>query len=192
MPASPAPAFFRINYHSAFGPHTAQVPTLAWEADPSFPIAGKFVTWDGGTVDADVMINDYVTALLPFYPSTVVFDNYIIFSQPTPSDDPLPVASNVFTALVGTATGAGWTKAVQLTMSVRSTNFGIAKYVFLDAASGDLFDPIRSPDASMTALLAIVSDTTRAFSAQDNGRPVTFIGLTKDLNDKLRKAYRMV
>jgi hypothetical protein len=184
MAESAAPAFFRVNYHSAYGPHTLQVPTLEW-------VGGLFTTWASGTVADDVMITDYVTALLPFYPSTVVFDNFLVFTQASPSSDPLPVNSGTFTSLVGSAGTPGWTKAVQLTMSVRSDTFGVAKYVFLDAASGNNFDPIRTADGSMTALMTVLSDVANGFAARNNGRPNTFIGLTKTLNEKLRKAYRM-
>lgn len=184
MPESPAPAFVRINYHSVYGPHTMQVPTLAFAA-------GDFETWAGGSVSAATMIGDMVDFLLPFYPDTTVFDNYIVFSQPTPADDPLPVDGGVFVSVEGTAATPGWTKATQLTMSIRSTLFGISKIVFLDAASGNNWDPIRSPDASMTALLAELSDLSNGWAARDNGRPNTFVGLTKTLNEKLRKAYRM-
>lgn len=184
MPASPAPAFVRINYHSPYGPHTMQVPTLAWSA-------GLFSTWASGTIDDDIMIGALVTTLLPFYPDDVTFDNWIVFSQPTPDDDPLPVDSGTFTGQDGTAVSPGWSKAVQLTMSVRSTNFGISKFVFLDAASGNNFDPIRTADSAMIALMTVITDTTNGWSAQDNGRPDTFIGLTKTLNEKLRRAYRM-
>lgn len=162
-----------------------QVPTLAWSS-------GEFATWTAGTTDAPTMIEDFVDLLLPFYPATVEFDNVIVFSQPTPADDPVPVASLVFTGKIGTQATPGWTKAVQLTMSVRSTNFGVAKYSFLDAASGDTFDPIRVADTPMQNLLDEVGDTSLGWSAQDNGRPNVFIGLTKTLNEKLRKAYRMV
>lgn len=191
MPNSPAPAFFRANYHSAFGIHTMQVPTRAWSSDPLFPIAGVFEAWDTASIDAQVMIEGFVDQLLPFYPNSVIFDNFLIFSQPTPDDDPLPVAGAVFTGKIGSAGTPGWTKAVQLTMSLRSTLFGIAKYVFLDAASGSNFDPIQVPDTPMSDLITYVTDETNAFSAQDNGRPNTFIKLTKTLNEKLRRAYRM-
>jgi len=185
MPASPAPAYVRINYHSAYGQHTMQVPTLAWSSN-------QFTTWASGSVTDSKMIDDLVALLLPFYPSTVTFDNWIVFSQPTPTDAPVPVNASTFTGMDGTAGSPGWTKAVQLTMSVRSTNFGVAKYVFLDGASGNNFDPIRVADSAMLAVLAEVADTSNGWSAQDNGRPDTFIGLTKTMNEKLRKAYRMV
>lgn len=185
MPSSPAPAYVRINYHSAYGPHTMQVPTLAWNAN-------AFNTWAAGTITDSTMINNLVDKLLPFYPDTVEFDNWIIFSQPTPDDEPIPVDASTFTSKIGTAGTPGWSKAVQLTMSVRSTNFGLCKYVFLDGASGDNFDPIRVADADMLALLGVVSSSANGWSAQDNGKPDVFIGLTKTMNEKLRKAYRMV
>ena len=70
MPASPAPAYVRINYHSAYGQHTMQVPTLAWSSN-------QFTTWASGSVTDSTMIDDLVALLLPFYPSTVTFDNWI-------------------------------------------------------------------------------------------------------------------
>lgn len=184
MPASPSPAFVRINYHSPFGFHTMQIPTLAWDS-------GNFATWAAGVVDDSTMIEDLVTLMLPFFPEGVIFDNWLIFSQPTPEDDPVPVAAGLFVLFEGTAALPGWTKAVQETITIRSTNFGVSKLVFLDAASGNSFEPITVPDGSMTALLNEIGDTSKGWSAQDNGRPATFIKLSKTLNEKLRRAYRM-
>src|SRR5215510_16507279 len=103
MPASPAPAFVRINSHSIYGPHTAQIPTLAWDSN-------EFDTWAGGVVAEDDMINDLVDKMLPFYPTTYTFDNWIVFSQPTPDDDPVPVSAGLFVLLNGTSAVPGWTK----------------------------------------------------------------------------------
>jgi len=185
MPNSLAPAFFELEYHSAYGPHTQRVPTLDWNEDDTFD------TWVSGSISSATMISGFVDLLLPFYPDTVVFDRYTVFTKEDATAPDVPRQAGVFTGKIGTADDAGWTKAVQLTMSLRSTSFGLVKYEFLDGASGDNYDPIQVPDSDMTALLAYVSDNDNGFSAQDNGKPLTFLQLTKTLNEKLRKAYRM-
>src|SRR5258708_6877898 len=102
MPNFVGPSSFEINYHSSNGIHSALVPTLQWNNVLSTGGHGQFDTWSGFPVDADAMINAYVDVLAPFFTSAVVFDNYIIFDQPTPTDFRNPIDGNVLTAKVGT------------------------------------------------------------------------------------------
>jgi len=191
MPESIAPAFFQLNYHSEFGPHVARIPTLGWTDEPSIHAAGTFDTWDVGSVDAFDMIEAYVDACLPFFWPTTTFDNFIIYTQPDPDDDPQPRASLVFTGKDGTDSGTTWSKAVQRTLNMRTTNFGLAKYVFLDAASGNNFDRINAAGSDILAFINVVNNTNYGFAGRDNGRPNAYIGVTTTLNEKLRRAYRM-
>lgn len=192
MPSSLSPAFVRINYHSAYGLHTQTIPTLDWA--PTFAIGGKgnFGTWDTIGYDADAMIQELITAEADIMPAGVEFDNYIIYTQATPTADPQPRASGTL-AIPGAVASPGWNKAVQVTISMRTSNFGIFKLVLLDAATGDDFakETVTVPMSALQAIFDILIDTARGWSGQDNGRPETFISQTKDLNDRLRKTYRL-
>ena len=189
MPNSAAPAFVQINYHSAYGPHSARIPTLDW--NPGGDASGSFVTHNAGSVDASDMVNDYVDVAAPFFPDTVQFDNFIIYRITDISVNPIPVYSEAFVSKEGTGDGTSWSKAVQRTLIMRTDEFGIAKYVFLDAESGNNFDRITSAGADIAAFIAVISDGDNAFAGLDNGKPTTYLGVTTTLNEKLRRAYRM-
>lgn len=191
MPNSLSPAFFRLEYHSAYGPHVQTVPTLEWLDVASTAAFGKFTNWSAGDVDALAMIEDFVDAMLPFYPDDVVYDRFTIYTQATPEDDPLPQTTSTFTGKVGTDDGGSWSKAVQRSLQMRTTNFGIAKYTFLDAASGNNFDRIETAGADILAFINVVNADTNGFSGQDNGQPSAYLGVTTTLNERLRKSYRM-
>jgi len=191
MPNSLAPSFFRLEYHSEFGPHTQTVPTLQWNDVASTNAFGKFNNWSAGQVDALDMITDMVDAMLPFYPPSVIFDRFTIFTQASPDDDALPQTTSTFTGKVGTGDGDTWYKAVQLTLTMRTSNFGIAKYVFLDAESANDFDKIQTAGADILAFINVVNADANGFSGLDNGQPAAYLGVTKTLNERLRKSYRM-
>lgn len=192
MSSSLFPAFFRVFQHSDFGLHVHTTPTLGWNDDASAGGHGSFDTWAGSTTDADAMITDFVTILADFYPSTVVFDSYIIYTMDSPTADPEPRTGNTL-AVPGTVSGGGWSKAVQATMVWRTVAFGLLKVVLLDCASGNAYDKIATLPGSgpIFDLDALLVDNTKGFSGQDNAQPGTFIGQTKTLNEKLRREYRM-
>ncbi len=185
MPESINPSFVKINYHSSFGPHVAEIPTLQWNSDNTFD------TWAAGTISDSDMIGALVTDLLPFYPSTVEFDNYIIYNVPTLDADPQPVASGSFTGMTGSSGDIGWSKAAQGTFSIRTSLFGLFKLTMLDLDSGDQWSPSSALGGTALTLFDEVSDTGNGWAGRDNGRPNVFIRFTKTLNEKLRRAYRM-
>lgn len=185
MPESVNPSFFKLNYHSNAGPHTMEVPTLQWN------VGGTFDTWNAGTVNDDDMIEEYVNALLPFFGADTEFDNWTIFNVPTVDADPQPVESAGLTGFVGSSATPGWTTAVQLTFSVRTTNFGLFKTVMLDCASGNSFAPSTALGGAAATFFGVISDIDNGFSGRDNGRPNVFIKQTKTLNEKLRRSYHL-
>ena len=188
-PGSLSPAFFRLFYHTLYAPHVATIPTLAY-APPGVGIPeGLFDSWDGNTVAGDVMVQAYVTALLPFVPATTVFDEAIIYQQDTPTSLPEPVHQ---IALGDIGTGVAGTPAAQVTNTFRTTAFKIFKVVLLDINPSVLWQPIRdiTTSAATEDLLAVISDETYGFSGQTFGRPTTFIQASFTLNEKLRRQYR--
>jgi hypothetical protein len=187
------PFFVKISSHSEFGPHVQQIPTTDYTG-PSlvFPF-GVFTGWDLTLADADVMIVALVDKMAKFFPAAYTFDNWQVFSQPTPADPAIPLAGNTFTAKVGTSVASGWDKATQATITWRSTTFGKSKLVFLDYSSGGDFSKIATLPGSgdLFDLDAEFTNVSNGWKAQDNGRPQTFISMTATLNEKLRRAYRL-
>lgn len=187
------PFFVDIQYHSSFGPHRMQIPTLAWSPPAFGADFGLFTKWEGGQVDADLMVNDLVDVIVPFFTADTTFDNWTVFSQPTDTDPAVPVGGNSFTAKVGTDASGGWTQAVQNTCTWRSEAFGKSKLVFLDMASNGDFSKISTKGTSgiIFDLDAEYTNTAKGWSAQDNSRPATFIASTRTLNEKLRRSGRL-
>lgn len=187
MPNSLSPAFVKIEYFSGFGPHSMIIPTLEYNVDDQL-----FDVWSGSPIAASDMIENLVTLMLPFFPNTVTFNNYSIFTQATATSDPVPVKSGALTAMVGSNVTPGWTKAVEQIITVRSTVGGICKLVFLDMASGNNYGKVvsLSGEVALNDLFEEWSGLSNGWSARDNGRPATFLQMTKTLNQKLREAYR--
>jgi hypothetical protein len=181
------PAWVQIKYHGQVAPHTMTIPTLAWNDGPD---NGTFDAWVGGTVDATDMVTALVTLMLPFFNSDTQFDNFEIFTRASDTDPIIPRRSDTFSALVGTDTSASWAGAVEVIMIARTTLFGIAKLSLLDAVSDDNFLPITSLSGRYLNLMTEWALNTNGWSGRDNGRPLTFLKATKNLNQKLRKEYR--
>lgn len=192
MPNSPGPTQILINYHSAFGFHKMALNANEWHSTPDVNGSGAIEAWDATLIDTDDMVKALVTLFAPFFPATVSFDNYIVFTYASPTADPVPVASGALTT-IGTSGTPGWSKAVQATLSFRTDLFGIAKIVFLDYDSQDSFDktviiPGGSPLEDLRDEFVL---DTNGWSGRDGGRPDTYLSATVTLNEKLRKSYRM-
>jgi len=182
------PYFVRCNYHYILGPHTMTLPTNVWNPDST---VGTFEAWDSSAPAADTMINDLVTLMLPFFDANTTFDNWTIFKQLLPTDEPTPQMGGGFTGKIGTNGGGSWSAAVELIITARSTNFGIAKLDFLDGASNDNYNPITTFTGAIANVVNEWADPSNAWRARDNGRINTFLKMTVNLNQKLRKTYRL-
>jgi len=186
------PAFVRINYHSVFGPHTMTIPTLPWDPSGGTPASGEFDVWDGSPIEADVMINNLVDLLAPFFSADNIFDDYIIYTLENPEADADPRYSAAL-ATLGTNGAPGWEKATQNTWSFRTTSFGAFKLVLLDSATADNFDRITDVTGITPAvnLIAEITDVANGWSGRDGTRPAQFSQIAVTLNEKLRRSYRM-
>jgi len=187
------PAFFEANYHSAYGPHTMTVPLKDYNGPTEDWAAGYCVNWSDVNVSASEMVDTYIESLLPNLPDTVEFDYVTFYKYPSPTGKPRPLASYNFVDMVGSSMTPGWTKAVELALSFHTTEFGIFGIRLLDAASANNFDKLTSL-STLTAvqpIIDIVTSVDWAFAGRDNARPASFIQMSKTLNVKLRKAYRM-
>lgn len=188
------PTVARIQYVSAYGFHTMQIPTRVWSAPTSGEPLGTVPRWSDDTqIDLFDMLSGFVDLLLPLYPDSASFNNITILTQATPTSNFVPQISAALSAKIGTASAPGWTKAVQATISMRDTATNAVKYVLLDSTSNNEFDAIRilSTIPAVGDIVDYVADTANAFSSQGDARPYTFLGYFRTLNEKLRRAYRM-
>ena len=182
------PYYVRVNYHSVFAPHTMTIPTRTWNPDGGF---GTFEAWDSSAPAADAMIEALIDLFQPLYNTDTVFDNWVIYKQLLPTDDPQPVMSGSILTWVGSNSGASWAKAVESILTARTAGFGIAKLDFLDVCSEDNYDPVTTLVGAYAAVFAEWSDPTNAWSSRDNTKPATALKLTTNLHQKLRKQYHM-
>jgi len=193
MPESIAPAFVKVEYASAYGPHVALLPTRAWTPGSGPNPSGFFSKWSDDTnIDADNMINDLLDGYVGFFRDTVAFQRYTIFTLATPLADPVPRYSAALTQ-EGTDATPTWDQAVQRTINARTESFGLAKLVMLDSESDALFGKVTTLPGSGTLfdLMAQWTSDEEGWSGRDGSRPNTFISMTVTLNEKLRRAYRM-
>jgi hypothetical protein len=181
------PYWAQLNY-TVYAPHTMTLPTKNWNPSGS---VGTFDIWSGGTINALTMMTGLVTVLKALFNSDASFNNYLVYKQLLPTDDPEPVASENFSGEIGTDTGGGWAKATERIFIARSTAFGLCKLDLLDCPANGGFNPVISPGVGEQALLDYWMDDANGFSARDNFQPNTFLKYTTNLNQALRKAYRM-
>lgn len=181
------PAGVQIFYHSPFAPHVQTLHTLTYS-----PEDDSFITWNGGTVDSDTMINDLVATFLPLYEDDVVFDSYRIYTAD--AENSLPVLRKIanFTGVVGTNAGGTWRKAAQGTLSALGEDGSKARIVFLDFNSADDWDGIFTLTGSvLPPIMAAWGDLDAGWATKADSRPATFLEFSKTLNEKLRREYHM-
>lgn len=181
------PYWVQLNY-TGYSPHTMTLPTKNW--NPSGTI-GTFDIWSGGTINALTMVQGLVTKLLPFFNADVSFNNYLVYKQLLPTDDPQPVSSEQFSGQIGTNVSGGWAPAIEMIFIARTTNFGICKLDLLDAVFDNGFSPVINPGVAAQALIDEWFADSNGWSGRDNFQPYTFLKYTTNLNQKLRKVNRL-
>lgn len=193
MAGSLFPAFFRIQYQSAYSAHTMTIPMRTWSPDAVPTHKGYFLSWNGALVGADGMIDGFKDLLLPFFLATTSFENYQIFTMASPTAQAVPVRGDVFAVQAGTNVSTSWAKAVEQIYTFRTTVASLAKLYFLDIPTNNNFDrnTTVTPASALEALIAYYTDPDNAFSARVDGRPDVYLQATANINEKLRKAYRM-
>jgi len=193
MQNSLSPAFVRIDYSSAYGVHSMTLPSVPIEPTTIGGSIYQFVL-RGAALPAQVegAVNDFVDVVKLFFPSTVNFKSYTLYSQPEPEDTPQPVEANILN-IAGAGTGTSWSKAVQNTITYRTDEFGIFKLVLLDCFSYNIFDKtdVLVPDDGLDLLTDYVTADVTWLAGRDGGRPNVFLQSAVTLNEKLRRSYRM-
>lgn len=185
------PAYVEIEYHSPFSTHTM---TLMMRAIASSGIGdpGVVETWSGGSIATDDMVESMIDTLALAVPSTIVYDNYTIFTVPTPTADPQPLYTKLY-SVTGSETGlTGQAKATQVTLSFRTEAFGQARIVFLDRPANGNYGSFVDPLGDMAGVIAEFTDPLKAWSGRDNFRPAAYTNTSISLNKRLRRKYGMI
>jgi hypothetical protein len=193
MQNSLSPAFVRIDYTSIYGAHSMTLPSVDVGTTTIggdiyqflLPIPLLPTTVSGA-------VEDFVDVIKPFFIPSTIFNGYTLFTQATPEDTPVPVETNNLN-IAGTGGDTTWEKAVQFTLTWRTTEFGVFKLVFLDAVSNNNFDKITDADSDigLDPVNEYVTASVSWLRGRDGGRPKTFLQAAKTLNEKLRRSYRM-
>lgn len=190
---SRSPAFVILDYHSPYAPHKQQFCLRDW-----FPVStghdmGTSTAADGSIVDVKNAIDQLVGVMSVFILPDTQWDLATVFTQAAPTGPAFPQA-NYVPVQVGTATGTAPRKATELTYVMRTANFNIVKMVLLDCPVNTNFDQ-KLPGAFSAADNAFLTEfghTTSPWVGQDGAKPNTPVRITYNLNQKLRKEYRMV
>jgi hypothetical protein len=188
------PSYIRLDYSSSYGPHSSTIPTTQWLPTSITGAMGSYVGWNTVPIDAEDMIDGYVALAKALIPPTSSFNFATVFNFDSgPANRFIPVASKAL-SVVGTSATGSPNKAVSFTMNMRTEGGQPFKVVYLDFYLATEFNKITAGGFSV-AMLAVANylgDSANAFSGRDNTRPSAIVSGTFDLNDALRKQYRMI
>jgi hypothetical protein len=192
-PFSLYPAFTRINYRTAYAPHSMTLPNYGWSPVSVGHTMGTYLGADDVQYDAlDVL--EALSALLAeiFVPSTTIGEA-IIYTMAAPVGQAIPRVSHDL-ATPGVNTNTTWAEAVQLQFTFRTAEFNKFKLVMLDVPADDDFNKYTSLSGLNVAyqnLADFITDPAGSFCGRDRQKPTTLVSMIHDLNDGLRKRYRL-
>jgi len=182
-------SFVIIDYVSPFAPHKMKIPTKQY-SNSAFIDPGTFETWDGMGEAGDSMVEDMITALADCMPPNVTYAGYTIYKKSSPTDLGVPAFSKSL-SVIGTSANTGWQEAVQQTFVFRTTGYGIAKLILLDAKTDGLFGRYTTISGAYAALAAVFQNPARGWSGRDALQPAVFKLTTSNINEKLRREYHI-
>jgi hypothetical protein len=168
-------------------------PTTAWSPPAGVAVAGFFDDWAAGTVDAADMIQDLVTKMADLMATTSSFDYYIIYTQADADSEPIIAIINTLST-PGTVTASAQEKATQGHYALLDTNGKKCGITLMDMPLEYGFERKNFVGALATPESALVTEltlTNKGWSSRQNARPAVFKRATYDMNDALRKRYRM-
>jgi hypothetical protein len=192
-PGSLAPAFVQIGYSSAHGEHVMTRPTRAWSPPAGSSTAGFFDDWVGGQIDANVMIEALVDLMADLMATTSSFDYFIIYTQADADSEPIIAHIGTLTA-PGTVTASAQDKGTQAHYALLDTGGAKCGITLMDMPLEYGFERknfIGSLATPESLMIAEFTADTNGWSSRKDGRPVVFKRATYDMNDALRKRYRM-
>lgn len=184
------PAFIRIDYTSAYAPHSMTIPTVPIEMSGGVAYFNPEGAPPSVTVQSQV--DAYIAIIKPYFQTSTTFQSWQAFTMASPSSVPFPVASGGI-AVAGTgAFVAGYDiKATQMTWTYRSVLGGVFKLIFLDATINGWDKITNRNDAAVDPVNDYVLDVQTWMRARDNGAPGVFLQRAHTLNERLRRSYRM-
>lgn len=193
-PNSLYPGYIQLDYHSVHAPHHEIIPTTPWFPTSISGTLGSYAGHNGTPVDAEDMVNELVDALKVYYLSSTLFDLATVF---TIANELAPVAiprASIALSVAGTSASAAPSKAVQNVFTFRTEEAHVLKLYLLDApVIGGNFDRNARGtwSANEIALEGVIKADGNAWVGRDGAQISSGIAVTKTLNEKLRKAYRM-
>lgn len=192
-PHSRSPAFIVIDSHSAFAPHKSQFCIADFFPPSSGHLLGTATAHDGTIVDLINCVDQLLGVISVVYLPSTIFDLATVYTQALAVGPAFPQASYVPTQ-VGVSASDGPHKATETTFVFRTSAFNIAKMVMLDTPVPGNFDqiPVGSWGAPQNAILAEFGALNNPWTGLDGNRPAQGVRITYNMNQKLRKEYRMV
>lgn len=190
---SRSPAFVILDYHSPYAPHKQQFCIRDWFPVSSGHDMGTSTNADGSVGDLKTAIDDLLGVMSVFALPDTIWDLATVYTQAAPTGPAFPQANYVPTQ-VGVSSGTAPRKATEITYVMRTTTFNIVKMVLLDVPVSTNFEQ-KLPGAFSSADNAFLTEfgaTNRPWVGQDGEKPNTAVRITYNLNQKLRKEYRMV
>jgi len=164
------------------------LPTLQYH--PGSP--GTFDTRGGGTMDASVMVNDFVDLIAPFFPSGVHWDFFQVFLKADATADSVLSLSETLSQVGSNAT-PGWSKATEAVWSYKTDENSLYKISMLDLGNNNSFDKVDFATLAGDALAFnnYLVDGVHGWAARGPGQPTSFLQIAYGLNKALRRKYNM-
>lgn len=191
---SPAPASLVVRGHSTFGNHTAQFWTKEWNPVPLVPgnLLGSYTNWLSLPVDGEVMADELVAKLAPFYDPSYTIDTVQVVTYDPLDPLAIPRAIKAY-GTQGTETDPGLNKATQILFMMRDTAYNMAKIMLLDCIISGDFEPLTDISGSpeSLALVGVFTSDAWAFTSKADLKIASFQKVTYKHNDKLRARYGM-
>lgn len=187
------PSFLKVDYTTAFGVHVHVIPTRAWNPVSVSGALGSYENWDGTPRDAEDMIGDLVAKMAPIHKDDTLISLVTIFNKSSTTAPAIPVASKAL-AVAGTSALTTHAKAITAQFNFRTVNFHPVKLVFLDVphpATDFLKENLATTSVANAALALEFMSSANAWSGRDNTAPNTLISVTWNINQELRKQYKM-
>lgn len=184
-----SPAFVKITYGSTTHTHHMKFPTL-FDGTVTPGIIPNLKQYDGTPVALGTYVVTIVTLMRAFFAADISFTLAEAWSQPTPEDDPIYIASYSITG--GTGTGGGSTVlASQKVMTWRTNIGGLYKTYFMDTNTAPNLTYLP-PYAGLSAELLYQNHVMGSGSCVyglDGGKIIAPLKTKTKTNDALRRRY---
>lgn len=169
------------------------LPVLDWNPPSGGHPSGTFLAHDTSQADAEDMIDALVAQLRAVWLATTHITEAIIYTMASTTSPAIPQVTYEI-GLAGTNDNAGWAEATQLTFTLRTDLFNKMKLVMLDVPSDNDFNKYTAEadiSPEFQDIVTVVKSDVWGWCGRDRGQPTTFVSMIFDLNDGLRKRYRL-